>query len=405
MSKTEHVKALDQEYILQTYGRYPIALVRGQGARAWDAEGKEYLDFLGGIAVNVLGHCHPAVVGAIQEQAATLIHCSNLYYTGPGTELAAALVQAGGLDRVFLCNSGAEANEGAFKLARKYHWRRGRPQQNRIVAATHSFHGRTLATLTATGKPEIQEGFAPLPPGFTHVEWGEAAALDAAVDETVAAVVLEPVQGEGGIHPADPAYLAAARAAADRVGALLILDEIQCGLGRTGHFFAYQGYGVRPDIITLAKGLGGGLPIGAICATAEAATGFTYGDHGSTFGANPVACAAALAVLGAIAGEGLAANAARVGAYLTDRLTALQQKYPAAIRSVRGAGLMVGVELGCDAKAVLAECHRSGLLANVTSGNVVRFLPPLNITTTDVDEAVGKLHEALASVLAAAASS
>ena len=395
---SEELKEQYGTYIMSTYGRYPIALVRGQGVKAWDADGKEYLDFLGGIAVNVLGHSHPAVVQAITEQAGKLIHTSNLYYTEPAGELAALLVQNGGLDKVFFCNSGAEANEGAIKLARKYQWRKGHKQKNVVLSATHSFHGRTLGALTATAKQEIQEGFGPLPAGFGYVEFGNIEALRAAVNDETAAVILEPVQGEGGIYTLTPEYMQEARAICDQAGALLIFDEIQCGLGRTGNFFAYQGYGVKPDIITLAKGLGGGLPIGAICATAEAASGFQPGDHGTTFGGNPVACAAAVATLKTVLSSGLVEHAAAMGAYLIGQLQSLQSKYPGLVKELRGAGLMIGLELTQPGAPVLAKCHELGLLANVTAGTVLRLLPPYVITRNDVDKAVSIIDEALASI-------
>lgn len=400
MSSIE-VMNLTQTYIMPTYGRYPIALVKGQGVKVWDAEGKEYLDFLGGIAVNVLGHSHPAVVEAIAEQAGKLMHTSNLYYTEPGAELAALLVENGGLDKVFFCNSGAEANEGAFKLARKYQWRRGRKQRTKIISATHSFHGRTMGALAATCKPEIQEGFGPLPAGFQYVEFGDIEALRAAVDAETAAVILEPVQGEGGIHALSDAYLAEARAICDKAGALLIFDEIQCGLGRMGTFFAYQSTGVKPDIITLAKGLGGGMPIGAILATAEAAGGFQAGDHGTTFGANPVSCAAALATVKTILAAGLAERAAEMGSYLLQQLTGLQAKYPELIKEVRGAGLMLGVELTRPGAPLLAMLHERGLLANITAGTVLRLLPAYVITKEEADQAVAMIDAAMGAAVAA----
>lgn len=396
--ESQELMAKDKSYIMSTYGRYPIALVRGQGVKAWDAEGKEYLDFLGGIAVNLLGHSHPAVVAAIAEQAGKLIHTSNLYYTQPAVELAALLVENGGLDKVFFCNSGAEANEGAIKLARKYQFRKGHSEKTKVVSATHSFHGRTLGALTATAKPEIQEGFGPLPAGFTYAEFGDIEALRAAVDEKTAAVLLEPVQGEGGIYALTPEYLQAARAICDKAGALLILDEIQAGLGRTGHFFAYQGLGVKPDIVTLAKGLGGGLPIGAICATQEAASGFQPGDHGTTFGGNPVACAAAVATLKTVLSSHLVEMAAELGGYLMSKLEGLKAKYPALVKEIRGKGLMIGIELTQPGAPVLAKCHELGLLANVTAGTVLRLLPPYVITAKDIDKAVSIIDEALASV-------
>lgn len=385
-------------YLMNTYGRYPIALVRGEGVRCWDADGKEYLDFLGGIAVNVLGHAHPAVVAAITAQASALIHCSNLYYSAPMAELAELLTHNGGLDRVFLCNSGAEANEGAIKLARKYQWRRGFTAKNRIVSLTHSFHGRTLATVTATAKPAIQEGFGPLPEGFDYAEAGDVAALKAAVTDRTAAVIVEPVQGEGGVMPLSREFLQAARAVCDEHGALLIFDEIQCGMGRVGSLFAYQAFGVRPDVITLAKGLGGGVPIGAVCATAEAASGFAPGDHGSTFGGNPLACAAAVATLRTMLAEDLPARARAMGEYLLAGLRRLQAKYPGLVKAVRGMGLMLGMELAQPAAPVLAKCHELGLLVNVTAGTVVRLLPPYIITEADADRALEILDQALAGV-------
>lgn len=389
---------LTQEHIMMTYGRYPIALVKGEGVKAWDADGKEYIDFLGGIAVNLLGHSHPAVVEAIVAQAKTMIHCSNLYYTKPAAELATLLTQNGGLDKVFFCNSGAEANEGAFKLARKYQWRKGQKQKTKIISATHSFHGRTFGALAATAKPAIQEGFGPMPAGFLYAEVGNIDALKAMLDDETAAVILEPVQGEGGIYVHDPAYLKAVRALCDEKGALLIFDEIQCGLGRTGSFFAYQQTGVKPDIVTLAKGLAGGLPMGAFCATAEAASGFQPGDHGTTFGANPVAAAAALATLKTVLSEGLVEQAGALGEYLKGQLNGLKAKYPSLVKEVRGLGLMVGMELTMPGAPVLAKCHELGLLANVTAGTVLRLLPPYVVTRADIDQAVGIIDQALASV-------
>ncbi|MBY6275994.1 acetylornithine transaminase [Symbiobacterium thermophilum] len=397
-SRSAALMARADAHTMKTYGRYPIALVRGEGVRCWDADGKEYLDFLGGIAVNVLGHAHPALVSAIADQAARLIHCSNLYYSEPMAELAELLTQHGGLDRVFFCNSGAEANEGAIKLARKYQWRKGLKAKNRIVSLTHSFHGRTLATVTATAKPAIQEGFGPLPEGFDYVEAGDVAALRAAVTDRTAAVIVEPVQGEGGVRPLAREFLEAARAICDERGALLIFDEIQCGMGRVGHLFAYQAFGVKPDILTLAKGLGGGVPIGAVCATEEAARGFAPGDHGTTFGGSPLACTAALATVKTLLSEDLPARAAAMGEYLLAGLRRLQAKHPGLVKEVRGMGLMLGIELTRPARPVLEKCHELGLLVNVTADTVVRLLPPYIITAADCDRALEILDQALAAV-------
>lgn len=395
--KTEEIVALHDNYLMNTYRRYPIAVVKGEGTKVWDADGKEYLDFLGGIAVNVLGHCHPAVVEAIITQVKELVHISNLYYSKPAAELAQLLVLNGGLDKVFFCNSGAEANEGAIKLARKYQWRRGHKEKYKIITATHAFHGRTLAALAATDKPEIQEGFGPLPEGFHAIEWNDIKNFTSHIDEKTAAVLLEPIQGEGGIYPATEEFLKQVRAACDETGALLIFDEIQCGIGRTGTLFAYENFDVKPDIITLAKGIANGLPLGAVCATLSVADAFQPGDHGTTFGANPVATAAAFATLQVLISENYPHRIALMGAYFLDKLHQLQMKYPQAITEVRGKGLMIGIELNIEGKTVLNACHSEGLLANITAENVLRFLPAYTITKEEVDKAVDILEAVLKS--------
>jgi len=312
---TKEIMALSDKYIMHTYGRIGLAPVRGKGALLWDAEGNEYLDFVGGLAVDSLGHCHPAVVKAIQEQAETLMHVSNLYYIEHQARLAELLVQNSCCDRAFFCNSGAEANEAAIKLARKYSKKKHGPEKYEIITAEKSFHGRTMATITATGQAKFQKGFEPLLPGFKHVPFNNLEALREAIGPHTCAVMLEPVQGEGGVNVADPDYLSGVRELCDRHGLLLIFDEVQCGLGRTGKFLAYQHYGAEPDIITLAKALGGGFPIGAMLAKEEVAAAFTPGDHASTFGGNPLACAAALAAMRAQLDEDIKENCARVGAY------------------------------------------------------------------------------------------
>lgn len=385
----------DQAVIVYTYARYPLMLVRGQGTKVWDSDGREYLDFLGGLAVTTLGHCHPEVVSAVTEQAGTLMHVSNFFGTMPGIELAQILTGNGGLDKIFFCNSGAEANEAAIKMARKYHARKGRPDKYGIVTAEGSFHGRTLGALAATGKPALREGFGPTPGGFKHVPWNDAQALRDAVDENTAAVLLEPVLGEGGIQIASQEFLTAAREVTTEHDAFLILDEIQCGLGRTGTLFAYENYGIKPDIVTLAKGLANGLPIGAVCAAAEAATGLQPGDHGTTFGANPVSCAAAVATLKVILRDDLPGQARSRGAQL---LTGLREKLDGhpAIKEIRGRGLMVGIDFHSHAKEVLQACRDRGLLANVTADTVLRFLPPLNVSAGDVDQAVDLVAAAVA---------
>lgn len=397
MSKTEHIVALNKKHLMNTYNRYPIAIVKGEGVKVWDAEGKEYLDFLGGIAVNVLGHCHPQIVDAIIAQVKELIHVSNLYYTQPAVELAELLTQNGGLDKIFFCNSGAEANEGAIKLARKYQWRKGLKEKYKIITASHSFHGRTMAALAATDKPEIREGFDPLPSGFQILPLDES--FLSHIDESTAAVLIEPVQGEGGIYHPSSEFLAQIRAACDQVGALLIFDEIQCGMGRCGTLFAYETFGVKPDIITLAKGIASGLPLGAICASDALASTFQPGDHGTTFGANPVATAAALATLKILIQNNYPKKVAQLGDMLKQKLHQLQLRYPEVIAQIRGLGLMIGVELKVDAKAVLQNCHSQGLLVNVTAGNVLRLLPSYVITSSDIDQAVEIIEKSIHQVL------
>ncbi len=390
----QQVVEWDKKYFMPVFSRYQLVLSHGEGPYVYDTDGKRYIDFLAGIAVNVLGHGHPGLVKAVCEQAARLIHCSNLYYTEPQVQLIKKLAELSGLDKVFIANSGAEANEGAMKLARKYGKVIGQDKFE-IVTAEHSFHGRTLATLTATGQPKYQEGYEPLPGGFRYVPFNDKAALKAAVSAKTCAVMIEPVQGEGGIHAPVDGYLQYARELCDQYGALLIFDEIQSGMGRTGSFLACQGYGVNPDIITLAKGLAGGVPIGAFLATEKAAAAFAPGDHGSTFGGNPLACAAALAVLEAIEQEGLMANAAAVGEYLIGKMKSLQHKYPALIKEVRGKGLMVGVELNRPGREVVDLCMAAGAIINCTAGNVLRFVPPLNVNRQHVDEVVTIVDDVL----------
>jgi acetylornithine/N-succinyldiaminopimelate aminotransferase len=390
----QHVLELDRNNIMQIYSRLPITLVRGQGARVWDAHGKEYLDFLAGIAVNGVGHCHPKVVAAIQEQAATLIHTSGLYYTAQVAELAAKLVQVSDFDKVFFCNSGAEANEAAIKIARKHGKAGGASTKFQIVAAKQSFHGRTMATVTATGQPKYQTPFAPVVEGFTHVPYNDVPALEEAVNDDTCAIILEPIQGESGVFPATPEYLQAARALCDKHGALLIFDEVQTGMGRTGKWWAYQHSGVVPDLMSVAKALGGGVPIGACLGRGVAATTLVPGDHGSTFGGNPLACRAALAVIEAMESEHLVANAHAMGSYFTHRLT--EPAFKAHFTDVRGLGLMVGVTLQKPiAKRVQADALAAGLILNAIGDDTLRFLPPLIVTQADIDQAVGILAKVL----------
>ena len=403
---TESIAELARMYLMNTYSRAPVAPVRGSGVRIWDADGREYLDFLGGIAVCALGHSHPAVVSAIQKQAATLLHCSNLYLVERQALLAKALLEGTPFGKAFFCNSGAEANEAAIKIARKYA-RVVRREQGRyeIITALNSFHGRTLATVTATGQPKYQKDFEPLPPGFRYVPFNDVPALEGAVGEQTAAVLLEAVQGEGGVHVADEAYLKRARELCDERGALLIIDEVQTGMGRTGRMFAFEHYGIEPDAVTLAKALGGGVPIGALLAKDEVAAAFTPGTHASTFGGNPLACAAALAVVESIRNERLAERATEMGAYFAKALMTLARRFPQ-VAEVRGKGLMIGLELrpsGCrsdaPARAVAAACLEAGLLINAVSDTTLRFLPALVVSKADIDEAVGILERVMEDVL------
>jgi len=391
----ETTSSVDATSLMPTYKRYPVTLVRGEGLRVIDDAGNAYTDFAGGIACVPIGHSHPRWVAAVQEQVATLTHVSNLFSTIPQQRLADRLTALAGFGRVFLCNSGAEANEAALKIARRW----GGPQgRTRVVALEGSFHGRTFATLAATGHPEKHVPFAPLPEGFTHVPPGDADALSAAVDERTAAVLLEPVLGEGGVVPLPPEFLAHARRVCDERGALLVFDEIQTGVGRCGTWFAYQGVDVRPDVFTLAKALGGGLPIGATVAREDLA--FGPGDHGSTFGGGPVPCAGALAVLDVIEGEALLANAAAMGerlrAGLTDALRGAGIDGPA-----RGRGLLVGAPVApaTTASAVILALLRRRFLTTEAGGNVVRCTPPLTVDAAAVDSFIEAFADSLGEVM------
>ena len=376
--------------LMGTYGRFPIVLERGEGPWVWDTEGKRYLDFTCGISVNNLGQCHPAIVQAVQKQAAKMFHCSNLYWSIPQVALAEKLVSYSGLGKVFFCNSGAEANEGAIKLARKYFYDQGQTDKNEIITMVKSFHGRTLATLTATGQDKVKTGFAPLMPGFHYVPYNDFEGLAAAVNDRTCAVMMEPIQGEGGVYPADAGYLKKVRSLCEEKGLLLIFDEIQCGMGRTGTMFAYENYGVRPDIVTLAKALGGGLPMGAFIATDEVSASFGPGSHGSTFGGNPVAAAAGNAHLETVAEKHLLDNVKTVSAYLKDQLAAIDDSR---IKEIRGMGLLLGMEMTVEVAPMVNSCLKQGLLLLNAGPNVIRFLPPLNITEELVDSAVAILKK------------
>ncbi|MDR3710447.1 MAG: acetylornithine transaminase [Capsulimonadaceae bacterium] len=379
------VKAADDAYVIHTYGRLPVCFVRGEGLRLWDDTGKEYLDFLGGIAVNALGHCHPRVVKAIQDQAATLIHTSNLYYTVPQARLAKKMIEISGFDRVFFCNSGAEANEAALKIARKA-GKAYSTDKIGIITATHSFHGRTMGTVTATAQAKYQDPFRPLVPGFSYVERNDSDALRLMVNDNTCAILLEPIQGECGIHALTDEFLQTARELADRYKALLIFDEVQCGMGRTGDWWAFQATGVVPDLFTSAKALGSGLPIGACVARGRAAETLVPGDHGSTFAANPLATTAAYATICAIQDEGLLENASEMGRYFKSRL--MEAAGPR-VTEVRGRGLMLGVQLaGTNARSVMLNALEKGLIVNAIGDSTIRLLPAYIVTRAQIDKAV-----------------
>ncbi|MFB3119787.1 MAG: aspartate aminotransferase family protein [Stenotrophomonas maltophilia] len=393
MTKSEEWISIEQKYYAQTVRRQPIVLVRGQGTRAWDADGKEYLDFVAGWAVNNLGHSHPVITQAIVEQAGTLIQTSNQFYTVPQLMLAELLIDNSCLDRVFFGNSGAEANEGALKLARRY-GKLNRDGAYEVITAFNSFHGRTMATVAATGQPQMQEAFQPLLPGFVHVDFNDVEAIMNATTDKTAAVMLEPVQGEGGVNIPDDDYLQRVREWCDRNGLLLILDEIQTGMGRLGSLFGYQEYGVEPDVITLAKGLGYGVPIGAFLSK-EAAMALVPGDHGSTFGGNALTTAAAYAGTKFLIDNDIPAQVKILETHLLDRLNQLKARF-SFITEVRGKGLLAAIYFDSDISGqVLTLANQAGLLLNGVRPNAVRFMPPLTVTAEEIDEAMGRLEEAL----------
>ncbi len=389
---TEELKQDAARYLMQTYTRQPLSIVRGRGTKVYDLEGREYIDFVGGVAVNILGHGHPDLVQAIQRQAAQLIHTSNLYYTEPQVKLAQMLVDHSFADKVFFCNSGAEANEAAIKLARRYSHDKYGAGRFEIITMKNSFHGRTMATLTATGQEKIQKGYEPLLPGFNYVAFNNLEELEGAVTDKTAAIMLELIQGEGGVHVADREYLKQVRDLCAQKDVLLIFDEVQTGMGRTGTLFAYEQFGVQPDIMTLAKGLGGGVPIGACLATDSVATAFSPGSHASTFGGNPLACAAGLTVCRILLEGKVLDHAYRMGEYFTKGLSDCKEQHRV-VREVRGLGLLQGIELDMDAKAVVNECLARGILINGTGEHVLRFVPPLIITKLEIDRLLNTLAQ------------
>lgn len=384
-----------EKYYLPVFGRYPMVMELGQGCRVWDNEGNEYVDAFAGIAVNSLGYNHPVLVKAISEQASKLMHCSNLYYTEIQAKALRVVAEATGMDRIFFANCGAEGNEGAMKLARKYGVSKA-PTKYKIISADESFHGRTFDTLAATGHDYYHVGYGPLSPGHVLVPYGDIKALEAQMDDDVCAVLLEPIQGEGGVHVPPAEYLQQVRALCDKHDALLIFDEVQTGVARTGKWFAYMHSGVKPDILTFAKGIGGGFPVAGLAVPERLAHVFKPGDHGGTFGGNPLACAAVYATLTTIKSEGLVDKVAEKGEYFKNELRKLQEKYPDKVTDVRGCGLMLGMEVAGEGKPIVESCLANNVIVNCTAGNVIRIVPPLIISREEIDIVVAALDKALA---------
>lgn len=384
-----------EKYYLPVFGRYQMVMELGQGCRVWDNEGNEYVDAFAGIAVNSLGYNHPVLVKAISEQAGKLMHCSNLYYTEIQAKALRMVAGATGMDRIFFANCGAEGNEGAMKLARKYGVSKA-PTKYKIISADESFHGRTFDTLAATGHDYYHVGYGPLSPGHVLVPYGDIKALEAQMDDDVCAVLLEPIQGEGGVHVPPAEYLQQVRALCDKHDALLIFDEVQTGVARTGKWFAYMHSGVKPDILTFAKGIGGGFPVAGFAVPERLAHVFKPGDHGGTFGGNPLACAAVYATLTTIKSEGLVDKVAEKGEYFKNELRKLQEKYPDKVTDVRGCGLMLGMEVVGEGKPIVESCLANNVIVNCTAGNVIRIVPPLIISKEEIDIVVAALDKALA---------
>ena len=392
--QTKNTPSLADKYIFQTYGRFPITLIRGEGCRVWDEEGKEYLDFVGGLAVCALGHSSPLVTRALEEQSKKLVHVSNLYYTRPQAELAQLLVENSFADRVFFANSGAEANEAAIKLARRYSKEKFGLGRHVIISMEDSFHGRTMATLSATGQAKIQKGYDPLLGGFKFVPFNDLSSLDQAIDDTVCGVIIEPIQGEGGVVCPNPDYLKGVDGICRDRDLVLIFDEVQVGMGRTGKLFAHEHFGVTPHIMTLAKALANGLPIGAMLSTEELSGAFGPGSHASTFGGTPLVTAVAKAVLNSLIEDGWIDNSRKMGEYFKEKLQGLQKKFNF-IKEVRGFGLILGVELDRPGAPVVTACMERGFLINCAQENVLRFLPPLIVGKGEIDLLVETLDEVL----------
>ena len=394
MNKNQKIAHLTKKYIAQTYGRYPIALVRGKGTKVWDKNNKQYLDFVSGLAVNNLGHCHPAIVSAIKKQAGTLLHVSNLYHIEPQSQLAEQLTSLCFADKFFFCNSGTEAIESAIKLARKFSFDQGHPERTEIITMHNSFHGRTLGALSATAQKKFHTGFQPLLRGFKYVPFNNIQAVKKLVSKKTCAILVEPIQGEGGVNVPDSSYLKDLKSLCKNGGILLIFDEVQTGFGRTGSLFAHELFKIKPDILTLAKALGGGVAIGALGGTNQVMKSFVPGSHAATFGGNPLACAAALASLKVITSNGFLKKASEAGDYFLECLKNLAQQH-SIVKNVRGKGMMLAIELSKPGNEVVLDCMENGFLINCIQKNILRFLPPLNISRKDINTLMPVLSKSL----------
>lgn len=390
----KNIIKLTEKHVAGTYGRYPIALIKGKGCKVWDKSGKQYTDFVSGLAVDNLGHCHPAVVSAIKKQAGTLIHVSNLYHIEPQSQLAEMLTSLSFADKIFFCNSGTEANEAAIKLARKYFFDQGQSGRTEIITMHNSFHGRTMGALSATAQKKFHTGFKPLLPGFKYVPFNDLPSTRKAITKKTCAILVEPVQGEGGVNIPDPAYLKGLKKLCREFGILLIADEVQTGFGRTGKLFAYELYKTKPDIMTLAKALGGGVAIGALAGTNRVMKSFVPGTHAATFGGNPLACSAALATLKVITGKNFLSRANATGIYFLQRLNKLATNHPV-VKEVRGVGMFLALELKKPGSDIVIDCMKQGFLINCIKQNVLRFIPPLIISRKEIDSLISVLSESL----------
>ncbi|SHI01763.1 aspartate aminotransferase family protein [Clostridium grantii] len=384
---------MTENYVMETYGRFDVTFEKGEGTKLYDSENRVFLDFVSGIAVNCLGHSHPSIVKAIQEQSQKLLHVSNYYWTNSQIELAKILCENSVFNKAFFCNSGTEAVEAALKLSKKYSVSKGYENKNTIIYMNNSFHGRSMGALSVTGQPKYQETFKPLMPNTISIDFNDSIALEEVFNENICAIILEPIQGEGGVVSANREFLKKAKDLCEKYDALLIFDEVQCGIGRTGSLFAYEKFGISPDVVCLAKALGGGIPIGAMLAN-EKASVLQPGDHGTTFGGNPLSCAVACTVLKELIYNGVIASVDEKSTYLTNKLLALKEKYPVIV-DVRGLGLLIGIELNLEPKAIMKECFSNGLLVVSAGKNVLRFLPPLNVNYEELDEAVSLFEKAL----------